>query len=150
MIVKIDAAGLKETTVSEYVIRFAFGGAITAAAGLIGKAWGPAINSLFLAFPAIFPASATLLAKHQEERRQQSGAGPDGITAAAIDARGAATGSVGLLAFAAICWLLIPRFSPALVLIGATVLWAVVAGSVWLLARRRESGYSGSSSSFWK
>lgn len=136
MIVQIDPAGLRQTKWYEYVLRFVFGGAITAAAGLIGKEWGPGIAGLFLAFPAILPASATLLEKHEKERKQGSAGRHDGITAAASDATGAAMGSVGLFAFAAICWLLIPRYSPVLVLIGATLLWALVAGSVWFLQKR--------------
>ena len=38
---------------------FFFGGLITAVAGVIAQRFGPIIGGLFLAFPAIFPASAT-------------------------------------------------------------------------------------------
>ena len=35
--------------------------------------FGPGIGGLFLAFPAIFPASATLIEKHEEQRKQVRG-----------------------------------------------------------------------------
>ena len=42
-------------------------------AGLIAYAWGPAIGGLFLAFPAIFPAAATLLDEDERENRPKAG-----------------------------------------------------------------------------
>jgi 4-hydroxybenzoate polyprenyltransferase len=140
MIVRFDAAGLKETTWREYILRFVFGGLITAAAGAIGTKWGPVIAGLFLAFPAIFPASATLVEQHELERKQRKGMHGEqrGIDAAADDAIGAMIGSAGLLAFATICWLLIPKYPAGLVLVGATSAWALVAVSIWTL---RKSGW---------
>ena len=80
-------------------MRFGFGGLITAVAGLIAKEYGPVVGGLFLAFPAIFPASATLIEKHERERKEQRG--PNGVDrgrkAVSADAGGAAIGSVGLL-----------------------------------------------------
>ena len=138
MIVKLDLAGLKETTWRQYLIRFLFGGLITAIAGGIGKEWGPVVAGLFLAFPAIFPASATLVEKHERQRKERQGLHGErrGMEAAADDAMGAAIGAIGLLAFAAICWRLIPRCSAVLVLPGATLAWFLVAGSVWILRKR--------------
>jgi hypothetical protein len=40
------------------------GGVVTVVAGLLAKHYGPVFGGLFLAFPAIFPASATLVDKH--------------------------------------------------------------------------------------
>src|ERR1700758_1107032 len=104
MIVKLDLAGLRETRWHEYLIRFLFGGLITAIAGAIGKQWGPVVAGLFLAFPAIFPASATLVEKHERERKQRKGLQGEqrGTEAAADDAMGAAIGAIGLIVFAAI------------------------------------------------
>jgi 4-hydroxybenzoate polyprenyltransferase len=139
MILKIDPAGLKEAKWHEYVLRFVFGGLITAAAGAIGKKWGPVVAGLFLAFPAIFPASATLVEKHECERKQRKGLHGEqrGIDAAADDALGAAMGSVGLLGFGVICWLFIPGHSPVLVLVVAALAWFVTAVSIWILRERR-------------
>jgi hypothetical protein len=53
--------------------RFVFGGLITVATGIIAKKFGPGMGGLFLAFPAIFPASATLVEKHEKEEKQQAG-----------------------------------------------------------------------------
>ena len=137
MMVKLDAAGLKQTTWYEYCVRFAFGGLITAATGMIGKEWGPAVAGLFLAFPAIFPASATLVQKHERERKQQLGLHGvrRGVDAAADDALGATIGTLGLLIFALLGWLLIPRCSPWLVLPGALAAWGVTAVSGWIIRK---------------
>jgi hypothetical protein len=138
MLIKFDPSGLKETKWSEYVYRFLLGGVITSAAGLIAMHWGPSVAGLFLAFPAIFPASATLLEKHQRERKERKGLRGEerGVDVSALDAHGAAMGSVGLAGFAAICWLLLPRCAGALVLSCATLVWSLVAGSIWFFRKR--------------
>ena len=60
----------------EYLIRFVFGGAglVCVAAGLIAKKFGPGVGGLFLAFPAIFPAGASLVESHERKKTQ----GPHG------------------------------------------------------------------------
>jgi hypothetical protein len=73
MIIKIDPSGLKETTRHEYAQRFVAGGMITVLAGVIARRWGLGIGGLFLAFPAIFPASTTLIQKHERQRKQRKG-----------------------------------------------------------------------------
>ena len=94
---------------------------------------------MFLAFPAIFPASATLIEKHERQRKQKKGLHGEerGTDAAAIDALGAAMGSVGLVAFAGICWWLIPKYPAPLALGGATVAWLLVSFSIWIIRQRR-------------
>jgi len=139
MIIRIDPSGLKQTKWHEYALRFAAGGIITVLAGLIARKWGSGIGGLFLAFPAIFPASATLIEKHERQRKQKEGLhGQErGTDAAAIDALGAALGSVGLLAFAGICWWLIPTYPAPLALGCATVAWLLVSFSIWIVRQRR-------------
>src|SRR5205814_8637428 len=73
MRVEVDPSALARTKWHEYAVRFLFGGLITAAAGVIAKKFGPGIGGLFLAFPAIFPASATLIEKHEQKKKQQEG-----------------------------------------------------------------------------
>lgn len=73
MLVRIDLSALRSIKWHEYLTRFALGGLITVATGLIGKAFGPVTAGLFLALPAIFPASATLLEKHQREKKRRAG-----------------------------------------------------------------------------
>ena len=106
-------------------------------AGIIAKKYGPGIGGLFLAFPAIFPASATLLASHQERKRRISGKSR-GRKLAATDAFGAAMGGFGLMAFAVTVMLLIPWHSTALTLLMASFAWSVVSLSLWL---GREHGW---------
>jgi hypothetical protein len=104
MRIKRNFAAAKETKPHEYAIRFLFGGLITVATGLMAKKFGPGVGGLFLAFPAIFPATATLIATHEKEekRRAHLNGTPRGRDAAAIEARGTAIGTTGLLAFALI------------------------------------------------
>ena len=73
MIVDINLASIKTTKPHEYAVRFFFGGLITVATGLIAKQFGPAVGGLFLAFPAIFPATATLIASHEKKKKQCAG-----------------------------------------------------------------------------
>jgi uncharacterized membrane protein (GlpM family) len=138
-LIKIDPSGLKETKWHEYVLRFVAGGLITVIAGIIARKWGPGIGGLFLAFPAIFPASATLIEKHERERKQKKGLRGEkrGTGAAAVDALGTAMGGVGLVAFAGICWWLIPRYPAPLALGGATITWLLVSFSAWTIRQLR-------------
>src|ERR1051325_4555178 len=98
MPVQFDLSALKNTRWYELVIRFLLGGLITAATGIIGKEYGASVGGLFLAFRVIFPASATLIDKHEKEKKQS--AGLEGRSRArqlvSVDAAGAAMGSVGL------------------------------------------------------
>jgi hypothetical protein len=82
-----------------------FGGLVTAIAGVIAKQFGAAVGGLFLAFPAIFPASATLIEETREAKEGKKGlhGAPRGREAASMDAGGAAMGSIGLLLFALSC-----------------------------------------------
>lgn len=135
MKIKINTAILGQSKWYEYLLRFLFGGAITAVTGLIAKRFGPGIGGLFLAFPAIFPATATLIEKHEKPKKER--AGKPGIerarAAAGIDAVGAAMGALGLASFAAIVWRWLPDSSAGLVLAAATLGWLVISVSVWLL-----------------
>ena len=133
MKVRADFSALRRTKWYEYAIRFVLGGAIAAGTGMIAKKFGPAVGGLFLAFPAIFPATATLLEKHEKQKKQSKGLNGTkrGRLAAGVDAAGAAMGSGGLLVFALIVWKLLPGRSGSTVLAGATLAWVVVAVSIW-------------------
>jgi hypothetical protein len=133
MKVHADFSALRRTKWYEYAIRFLFGGIITAITGLIAKKFGPQVGGLFLAFPAIFPATATLLEKHQKQKKQRKGLNGTkrGRLAAGVDAAGAAMGSGGLLVFALIVWKLLPGNPASMVLAGATLAWVIVAVSIW-------------------
>ena len=139
MIVRFKASALLQTRWYEYVVRFAVGGAMTVIAGLIAARFGPVIGGLFLAFPAIFPASATLIEKHVRERKEKAGlrGARRGKDAAALDAAGAVLGSFGLAAFGLVIWLMIVP-SPTWSLILAASAWFAVAISGWLVWRWRK------------
>jgi Protein of unknown function (DUF3147) len=138
MIVKLNFASVRTTTWSEYATRFVFGGTITLLAGLIADKFGPGVGGLFLAFPAIFPASASLIEKHEREKKRRAGMSGEqrGRLAAGVDAAGAAMGCVGLTGFAVTAWALLPRMPLWESLALATTLWAIVAVVVWILCRR--------------
>ena len=116
MRVYFDASVFRRTTWDEYASRFLFGGAITLIAGILAKRYGPVFGGLFLAFPAIFPSSVTLIEKHERQKKQRAGIPRTirGRLAAALDARGAAMGSIGLACFGLVVWKLLPIWSPAL------------------------------------
>jgi hypothetical protein len=146
MILQADLSSLKTTKPHEYAIRFLFGGVITAATGLIAQRYGPIVAGLFLAFPAIFPATATLIAKHEKQRKRQAGydGARRGRAAAAIDAAGTATGTLGLLLFALLVWQLLPHHNATTILVTAAFAWLALAILLWLLRKklrlRRKSG----------
>lgn len=146
MRIRVDGSSLRLARWYEYLVRFALGGAVTVGAGLIAQKFGPSPGGLFLAFPAILAASATLIEKHETERKQL--AGVRGVVrarkAVGVDAAGAAIGSFGMLAFAVIVWRFLPTHGAAIVLGAATATWFAVSFSLWsmrgwkrALARRR-------------
>jgi hypothetical protein len=73
MTISVNVRALRRTRWYEYVIRFFFGGLATMAAGLIAQRYGPAIGGVFLAFPGILPASATLVEKHETRKKKRAG-----------------------------------------------------------------------------
>jgi hypothetical protein len=137
MLIKVKWSALSQGHWYEYVVRFALGGLATVLTGAIAAEWGPLVGGLFLAFPAIFPASATLVEKHEREKKQRANLRGDrrGREAAALEAVGATLGSLGLVAFGAIIWLMVP-----LTALGAFALagfaWLVVSVSAWLAYKR--------------
>jgi hypothetical protein len=138
MQIKVDPSVIGQTRWYEYAIRFLFGGLITVAAGIIAKRFGPGIGGLFLAFPAIFPASATLIEKHETQKKEEKGLRgiQRGREAASVDAAGSAMGSLGLLVFASIVWQFAPRYSAGIVLMGATVAWLTVSVLIWYVRKQ--------------
>ncbi|HYK65275.1 MAG TPA: DUF3147 family protein [Patescibacteria group bacterium] len=104
---------MADVTLQEYAIRFLLGGLITIAAGVIAYFFGAAIGGVFLAFPAIFPASLTLVEVHETQKRDSK---PAGRRAASRDAVGASLGSLGLIGFACVVWKFLPGHNAALVL----------------------------------
>ena len=137
MLVRAKWSAVQQTHGYEYFVRFVLGGLATVLAGIIADKFGPETGGLFLAFPAIFCASATLIDKHERERKTREGlAGSKrGRMAAALDAVGAGWGSIALAAFGAAIWLAAEYgATPALSL--ASVLWFCLAVGLFLFRRR--------------
>ena len=138
MKIKVDTAALKSTRWYEFVFRFFIGGAITALAGLAAKRFGPEIGGLFLAFPAIIPATATLIKKREQQKKERAGYedAERGRAAAAVDVAGAAMGGLGLATFALVVWLRMREWKTATALVIGTLAWFLVALSVWQFRER--------------
>ncbi len=137
MVIKADISALKNASWLEYGARFLFGGLMTVVAGLIAKHYGPELGGLFLAFPAIAPAAATMIDQHAKEQKQHAGfeGHTRGRKTAALDMFGAVLGSVGLLAFALVIWRMGATHSAWMTLLIATLAWFVGALSTWELRR---------------
>jgi hypothetical protein len=137
MLVRFKLAALKETQAHEYLVRFALGGLTSVAAGLVADYGGPALGGLMLAFPAIFCASATLIEKHERAKKQSKGlqGARRGKQAAALDAAGAAWGSIAMAAFAVAIYFLAAG-SPFACLAAASLVWLAVAIAVFFARRK--------------
>jgi hypothetical protein len=110
---------LRRLRVWEYAVRFAFGGAVTVAAGMIGDRFGVAAGGMFLAFPAILPASLTLVARHGGRRD------------ALDDARGGRVGALAMAGFALVVAVTAAAWPGAAVLAAATAAWLIAAVAAW-------------------
>jgi len=133
MNVQFDLASLRKTGWYEYAMRFIFGGAITVVAGLLANRFGPVVGGLFLAFPAVFLATATLIEKHERKKKKEAGIFKSirGRQAAAVDSRGTAMGSFALAAFAWMIWKVLPVWNAGWTLAAALFGWFVLSVAIW-------------------
>jgi Ca2+/H+ antiporter len=111
----VEVERLHEVRRSAVLVRFVFGFVISAAAALVSMRLGHHIGGLFLAFPAILPASLTLI-----ELRH-------GDTEASVNAMGASIGGGALIGFALVAASLLPRLQPLVAIVLATAAWLVLA-----------------------
>lgn len=120
----IEAGAAGSIRPGEYAIRFLFGAAVTLTAVLAGKVGGPGAGGLFLAFPAILPATLTLIERKEGRRRARE------------DDLGAIAGGFGLIAFAVVGGLALSRLAlPGLASLSAgAAAWLVVSVGALLLA----------------
>jgi hypothetical protein len=142
MRVKLDSSALSQTRWSEYAVRFFFGGCITAMAAVVAMKFGPVLGGVLLAFPAIFPAGATLIEKHETEKKQKAGLNGKarGRKAASIDAAGAAIGALGLLVFAFLMWRFLPQHGAWISIPAATAAWLGVSVLLWVARKHSHLG----------
>ena len=115
--------------VRDYAVRFLFGAGIALVAGLIGTKFGPVVGGVLLGFPAILPASLTLIEK--KEGKEQ----------ASIDSVGAVLGAAAMVAFAVVVMLWAAWWGIVATLAVALVVWLAVAIGLYFvvaLVYRRE------------
>lgn len=135
--IRISLSALREGRPFEYLVRFALGGTATVLSGLVSSRYGASIGGLFLALPAIFCASATLIEKHEIRRKKEAGFNGHrrGQKAAALDAAGAALGALGMLAFALVFFIVIKTSIFAAFVMASTV-WLIVSVAAWCARRK--------------
>lgn len=137
MMVTVKLSSLKDGRWYEYLIRFVLGGAATVITGLITKIWGPEIGGLFLALPAMLCASATMVESHERRHKRERGlqGAKRGEDAAALDAAGAAVGSIALMGFAAAVYVSISHMSWASLPLALAV-WTCTSLLAWWIYKR--------------
>ncbi|MCK1722367.1 DUF3147 family protein [Bradyrhizobium sp. 141] len=137
MLVKLSPSALKQTRWYEYGVRFLLGGLATVIAGIVGACFGVSVGGLFLALPAIFCASATLIESHERRAKEKAGLSGRrrGQQAAALDAAGAGLGSIGLAAFALVFYVVVPTTTIG-AFVAAILVWAAVSVLAWWLRRK--------------
>jgi uncharacterized membrane protein (GlpM family) len=106
----------------ELAVRFAFGAGISAIAAAVSLAFGPRVGGMFLAFPAILPATLTLIQQKESKRDAEH------------DDEGAVLGAVALIAFGLAVYELLPNHSGWLSLAGASAAWLVAAVALYAVA----------------
>ncbi|TMF74535.1 MAG: DUF3147 family protein [Chloroflexi bacterium] len=111
----IDPGEVGTHRVRDYLIRFCFGAGISLVAGVIGMKFGPVLGGVWLGFPAILPASLTLIEKKE------------GKEAASVDSIGAILGAIAMIAFAIVVSLAATRWGVVPGLVAALAVWLVVA-----------------------
>jgi len=133
MIPALKLSSLKDAHWWQFAARFFLGGAVTVCTGVIAERFGPVVGGLFLSFPAIFPATATLIERHETEKKSKAGINgrARGRKAAALDAAGAVFGGWGMLCFGCAAWLALSRYSMGLALTLGALLWLIVSASLW-------------------
>lgn len=129
---------LRRAKPKDYASRFLFGAAVTVLAGLVSKWAGPVIGGMFLAFPGIFPPGVSFVEKEETERKQEAGlhGSVRARRLAGVHAAGASEGAVGLIAFAAALWYMLPRHGLAPALLLASGLWIAVSFTSWYVRER--------------
>ena len=118
---EIDVRRIRGVKARELLVRFALGAAVSVTASVISTATGARLGGVFLAFPAILPASLTFV----EDK--------EGTSKADHDAVGAILGGLALLVFAAVAESMFGHYNAGLVLGSALAAWLVSVGVLYLV-----------------
>ena len=121
MVPQVNPKEVASRKPSDYLTRFAFGAGISLVAGVIGMAFGGVVGGVLLGFPAILPASLTLIEKKE------------GKEEASVDSIGAIIGAVAMVAFAVVIVLWVTRLGVVPSLLVALVVWLAVAGGLYAI-----------------
>jgi hypothetical protein len=117
----MESDKLRRVSPRDYGVRFILGAAISVGAGLLGKAVGARFGGVFLAFPAILPASLTLIEEKEGRRRADR------------NAIGAILGGLALTAFAATGEVVLRSVEPFLGLLLCLVAWLAASFALYAL-----------------
>jgi uncharacterized membrane protein (GlpM family) len=118
---EVDISKIRGAKGKEMLVRFGLGAAVSIVAGIIAKVAGARLGGVFLAFPAILPASLTFV---QDK---------EGTRMADLDAVGAVLGGLALLVFVAVAESMFTRHNSALVLACALAAWLVAISVLYVL-----------------
>jgi hypothetical protein len=116
-----DLGELRKVKWPDLALRFAFGAAISVIAGVAGILLGKTVGGMLLAFPAILPATLTLLEKEEGNR------------AAVRDVGGAIFGAIGLVVFAIAAAFLFERIAVGEVLLVSLAAWLATSIAFYVL-----------------
>ena len=121
--IRISLRDVRRVPLRDLAVRFAFGAGISTVASLIAILAGARAGGLMLAFPAILPATLTLLEREESARKAE-------------DADfGSVLGALGLAAFAAVAWWLLPRVGAGVALVAAALAWLATASGCFFVLR---------------
>lgn len=116
----VEPRALHGLPLGDLLVRFGFGMAISAVAGVVSAVVGSEPGGILLAFPAILPATLTLVEKEESERQAED-----------LDV-GSILGAVALVPFAAVVWQFMGSAAAPGVLVAATAAWLATAVLLYL------------------
>jgi len=119
LVPEVNPSEITQRKPTDYVVRFVFGAAISLVAGLMGIKFGPVVGGLCLGFPAILPASLTLIEKKE------------GKEEASIDSLGAILGAVALVAFAVVVSMWVTKWGVVASVVVALLVWVAVSAALY-------------------
>jgi hypothetical protein len=119
-VVGIHLGALRDLPVRDLLVRFGFGAAISAMAGVVSVLLGSELGGVLLAFPAILPATLTLIEKEESERQAED-----------FDV-GSILGAAALAGFAIVVWRDMNGGSAPVVLALGTAAWLLTAIVLYL------------------
>ncbi len=122
--IRVDLSRLRDVKPLHLAIRFGFGAGISTLAALVSIWFGARVGGALLAFPAILPATITLIAEQQSQQDADE------------TAIGALVGAPALPAFAVVVAVLTTVIGTALALGVAAAAWCAVAAGLFVMSQR--------------